>query len=88
MTGWAYGFSGFWWILPLFVLVMILVCFFMMRDCSCLPRGRYPGERDGRPSAESAEEILKKRYARGEIDRKQYEEIKERISGNDQRSGN
>ncbi len=84
MYGWEYGFAGFWWLIPLFIFIMILACIFMMRGCSCMSGWRYPGGRSRRFSSDSAEEILNKRYALGEIDRKQYEEIKERISRNEQ----
>ncbi len=87
MSGWEYGIAGFWWLIPLFIFIMIIACVFMMRGCSCMSGSRYPGGRSRRFSADSPEEILKKRYALGEIDRKQYEEIKERITRKDQHSG-
>ncbi len=87
MYGWGYGCAGFWWIIPLFIFIMIIACIFMMRGCSCMSGWRFQGGRSRRFSGDSAEEILNKRYALGEIDRKQYEEIKERISRNDLHSG-
>ncbi len=87
MYGWEYGFAGFWWLIPLFIFIMIIACIFMMRGCSCISGWRSPGVRSRGISSDSAEEILNKRYALGEIDRKQYEDIKERISRNDQHSG-
>jgi uncharacterized membrane protein len=79
MAGCEQGFSGFWWICQIFVFIMFITCIFTTRGCSCMPGRRYPGERDRRLSVESAEEILKKRYALGEIDRKQYKEMKKFI---------
>ena len=38
------------------------------------------GKPKGRPTEESALDILKKRYARGEIDREQFENIKRELT--------
>jgi len=40
---------------------------------------RYSGKGSRRFSTDSAEEILNKRYALGEIDEKKYEEMKNKI---------
>lgn len=84
---WGYGFHGhsLWWILPLMFFVMIIIL--MLRRCGrggswC---GRMMGGHDrdymdwgGR--SESAIEILNQRYAKGEIDKQEYEEKKAAIS--------
>lgn len=62
--GWAY-----WWILPL---VMMVVCFIMMRRGGCM-MGRHR-------SGESVREILDRRYAEGEIGKEEYEEKKRDIA--------
>ncbi len=62
--------GGYWWIFPL---VMIIFCFLFMRrggGTRMCGFGEYYG------SGESAMEILNKRYARGEIDQREYEEKK------------
>jgi len=72
--------NSFWWIIPIF---MMLLCFFMMRRsrgfrmCCFGPRDIEDHETRG---SESAAEILDKRYASGEIDRDEYEEIKRTIT--------
>lgn len=76
MVAWC---AGFWWIFPILFLLMILGCVFMMRRCSCMPSWRASGGFGSR-SSNDAMEILKKRYALGEIDRKQYEEMKKKIA--------
>jgi uncharacterized membrane protein len=62
--------STYWWIFPL---LMIFLCFFMMRGCMGVMRA-------GDTKKDTALHILQKRYARGEINRHEYEEIKASIS--------
>ncbi|UCG31510.1 MAG: SHOCT domain-containing protein [candidate division WOR-3 bacterium] len=65
-TTWGYGGVFVWLILLVLVGVVI---FFVMRGDKWIKRG---GE-------ESALEILKKRYARGEITREEYDKMKKEI---------
>jgi len=69
----AYGgvWNGFhwWWIIPL---AMMILCFIIMRG----PRVCRMGWSRPRHTAESAREILDKRYALGEISKAEYEEKK------------
>jgi putative membrane protein len=72
MLGWeGFGYA-FWWIFPI---IMIVSCLFMMRGwIGCM------GARSRSGSSDSAVEILNKRYALGEIDKKEYDEKKRTIS--------
>ncbi len=73
----AYGavWNGFhwWWIIPI---AMMVLCFIMMRRHWGCMRG---WSRSHHP-ADSAREILDKRYALGEISKEEYEEKKRHIS--------
>jgi putative membrane protein len=83
VSGWQYGgwgmmgpgmMGGFgWmWLMPIFwILILGLIIWAVVAAV------RRPGESDGSArSADSALELLKKRYARGEIDKQEYEEKK------------
>ena len=92
---WGWGhfmpWPGFWWIFPLlcFVFFVLMLLFVMSRGgMACMwrggPRARShpdsPGEqRMGNLSA-PALQILDERYAKGEIDKPEYEEKKAAIS--------
>ena len=64
-----YWVFGYWWIFPL---VMMFFCFLIMRGCGRRMRWYGPFQGPG----ESPRDILNKRYARGEIDREEYDEKK------------
>jgi uncharacterized membrane protein len=85
MFGWEHGYAGFWWIVPIVIFIMIFACVVMMRGCSCMAGRHLPGDKTRRSTCDSAEEILNKRYALGEIDRKEYEEIKAMLTRKDER---
>ncbi len=64
---------------------MIVLCFFMMgRGGGCMGFGNRNRRRaaNGHGGHESADEILDRRYASGEINGSEYEEIKGRIKSN------
>ena len=75
MQWWGHGF-GFMWIIPL---VFIVAFIFFMRgmfgqgSSGCGSRG------SNTPPRESAREILDKRFAKGEITREEYEEMKKTL---------
>ena len=67
--------GGYWWIFPL---VMIVLCLLFMRGC--MGGRRMCGWSSGAGFGESAIDILNKRYAKGEIDQKEYEEKKRELT--------
>lgn len=70
---------SFWWIFPV---IMMILCFVMMRRrtgsmmCGFGPRSR---ESQRFSPSDTAQEILDKRYAFGEIDKEEYDAKKEAL---------
>jgi len=77
----SFAFGDWWWIFPI---VMMIVCFFMMRGRMCgMMRGHDTQDTTDphrSASSDSAREILDKRYALGEISKEEYEEKKRDIT--------
>ena len=80
---WCYGMQwpSFGWIFPVMFFVMMIVIFILFmrrRGMGCNWPDNINQTFGNRP--ESAMEILNKRYAKGEIDKQEYEEKKAAIS--------
>lgn len=87
MMGWGFGpfgwiFMIFWWVL----IVVGIVAFVRLISGTGQSRGDRDHhdlknyEKTARPAGGSALEILKERYAKGEIDKKEFEEKKKDLS--------
>jgi uncharacterized membrane protein len=74
---------GFWWIFPLIMIIMVALCFFMMRgrmgSMMCRPGFRSTGGH-GEDASGSSLDTLDRRYARGEINKDEYDEKKRAIT--------
>lgn len=77
----SFEIGNWWWIFPI---VMMILCFFMMRGRMCSMMGGHDSrdatDSHGNVPSDSAREILDKRYALGEISKEEYEEKKRDIS--------
>ncbi len=79
MGPWMMGGFGWGWLMPIF---MILFWGLVIWGIVALVRG-LSGPRGSDsipPTADSALEVLKRRYARGEIDKEEYEEKKRALA--------
>ena len=68
-----YWWHGGWWILWMLpVLILVVFAVFLMGG----PHSRWQRMREHAKDADTARDILDRRYANGEISREQYEEMK------------
>ncbi len=72
---WGHGF-GFMWIIPLLFFVVFL---FFMRGMFGQCNNTRSDSRSNRARPESAREILDKRFAKGEISKDEYEDMKKAL---------
>jgi len=88
ISGWQYGgwgmmgpgmMGGFswWWFMPIF---MILFWGLVIWGIVALVRGPSGSRGSDSSTADSALEVLKRRYARGEINKEEYEEKKKDLA--------
>lgn len=80
---WHWGWGGMW-IFPMIMFVVMMIIFFFAVfgrwGCGPMwwgPRGHHRGPGD----SETALEILKKRYAKGEITKEEFSQMKKDILG-------
>ena len=87
---WSGGGGGFWWIFPLMMVFMFIVCVAVFLFGHRSGGGSHhwgpwaPGRSWGDPTY-SALQILNERFARGEIQKQEYEEKKAAIVSGGQR---
>ena len=77
MMGGFFG-GGFIWMIFIFIFVIALIIGVILLIVWLVKRASYPGETSVKTS--NALDILKQRYAKGEITRKEYEIMKKDIS--------
>ncbi len=79
-SGFGYG---YWWIFPIIMIVMMALCFFMMRGHrGSMMCGPGFGSSDGHSENASGRplDILNKKYAQGEINKQESEKKKQDIT--------
>ena len=74
---------GFFWLIPL---IFIALCFFMMfgmrgRMSGCMGMSHSDHGHGGSSESESPEDIVKRRYAAGEINKEEFETLKKDLGG-------
>jgi putative membrane protein len=71
-----WGFGGFWWIMPI---IMVIFWGLIIWGIIAFVRSVNKSRCCGTTQSESALEILKRRYASGEITKEEFEEKKRAI---------
>jgi putative membrane protein len=82
MNGWMFGMGWGWLVLILFLIVVVVGVMMASRGgwSSRSGTGTPPPRTDPpRTDTRQAEEILKERYARGEITREEYEQMRHNL---------
>ncbi|MCJ7807793.1 MAG: SHOCT domain-containing protein [Dehalococcoidia bacterium] len=80
MTGpWMMGSGGWGWFMPLFMLIFLgLIIWAIVAVVRGV--GQFGGSYNGRNRADPALEVLKARYAKGEISQEEFEQIRKNLS--------
>jgi uncharacterized membrane protein len=79
----AFGY-GYWWIFPIIMIAMMVLCFFMMRGHGCSMMCGPGFGRSGSHSESASDrppDILNRKNSRGEINKQEYEEKKKETAG-------
>lgn len=79
MMGGFFGGGGFIWMIFIFIFVTAIIVGIILLIVWLVRRASYSGE-TFKTEANSALEILKERYAKGEITKKEFEIMKKDIS--------
>ena len=78
MMDWGGGWGGGYWVMFLFSIVFIVAVIvgivLLVRGISGGGVGGGPAERQSLAQRETAEDVVRRRYAAGEIDREEYEQ--------------
>jgi len=77
----GYFWSGGMWIFPIIMLVVMLVVIYLIFGRGIMAPPWYDNDRHYRrnDSSDNALDILRQRYAKGEIDKEEFERIKKDI---------
>jgi putative membrane protein len=79
MMGGFFGAGGFIWIIFIFIFIAAIIVGIILLIVWLVRRVNYSAEISKTDSSDALE-ILKQRYAKGEISKKEYEDIKKDIS--------
>jgi putative membrane protein len=74
-----YDYSPFHMFGSLFMVLFWIVLFFLLFKFLARDSGHWRGRHDGGHSGSRATEILKERYAKGEITKEQFEEMRKEV---------
>ncbi len=76
-----FGWGGMWIFPVMICIVMMIACFFFFSRCGFRPPWMHSSDRGqgGHTSSETPLDILKKRYASGEISKEEFEQMKKDI---------
>lgn len=74
-----YFWCGGMWFFPVIMLILMFLCMYLFFGRGCFRSSCHDSSRANNKEGESALEALKKRYAKGEITKAEYEEIKRDI---------